>query len=98
MTTKSNRSTSTDFTGDKLTVTNTRDYKRSVPHTVNTNPEFIQIWSNPTEVWDYDQLSVTVDEDEVLVQEQNLTVGQGRYIAISEDVIESLLEDTILEN
>lgn len=86
-----------DFTGDKLTVTNIRDYKGSVPHTVNTTPEFIQIWSDPTEVWDYDQHSVTVEEDEVLVQEQNITIGQGRYIAIASDVIESLLEDSILE-
>ena len=84
------------FTGTKYVVQNIRDYKKVVPHESSPEPEFVQVWSDPTDVWDYDQLDVTVSDDEVLLLEQNQTTGSGRYIAVDEAQMQELVKDKVL--
>lgn len=75
-----------------------RDYKKMTKHAVNADIEYIYIWSNPNDAWDYTKIDITVEEDEFLVQEINETVRQGRYIAIKSDIIEQLLNNNIIES
>jgi len=89
--------TQQSFTGESFTVTNIRDYKNIVPHAVNTEPERVQVWYEGTDVWDYEQLDMTVSSEQSLIHEQNITTGQGRYIAILNDTLNELLEESILE-
>lgn len=87
-----------EFNEDKFTVQNIRDYRIITNHAVNSEVEYIYIWSNPNDAWDYKQSDVTVEDDEFLIQEVNETVGQGRYIAIKSDTIKKLLTENIIES
>jgi len=49
-------------------------------------------------VWDYEQIDVTVEDDEFLIQEVNETVDQGRYVAIKSEKIKNLLDENIIES
>lgn len=85
------------FNEDKFIVYNIRDYDIGTEHKLNADIEYFYIWSNVKDVWNSDQIEVTVGDDECLVQEVNKTVGQGRFISIKTDIINKLIEDNIIE-
>jgi|AntRauMinimDraft_2_1070382.scaffolds.fasta_scaffold00517_8 hypothetical protein len=87
-----------EFNEDKFTVHNIRDYREITNHAVNAEIDYIYIWSNPNDVWDYEQIDVTVEDDEFLIQEVNETVDQGRYVAIKSEKIKNLLDENIIES
>lgn len=86
------------YNEDRFTVHNIRDYRNITNHAVNAEVEYIYIWSNLNDAWDYEQIDVTVEDDEVLIQEVNETVRQGRYAAVKLEKIKELVDKNIIES
>lgn len=84
------------FSGDTFNIVDQSEYSSRVPHVASMGAERIQVWDDPTEVHDYDQLRVVVDGDEVLVHEANFDTGQGTYAAINRSVVVEMVEGGIV--
>lgn len=86
-----------EFDGTRYTVTNMRDYELAVPHPVSVEPEFVQVWDDPTDVWNFGQINVVVEPDEVLLLESNETIGHGTHVAIPRTIVRELVDNSVLE-
>lgn len=85
------------FDGTKRNVVLPNEYQNVVYNPRPNVPDYVQLWSDNSDVYDYDVIDLEANANEVIIHEVYERVGEGRYVVISDGRAQKLIKDGIIK-